>query len=248
MKNFLKAILPVIFLFILWQSVVVIFDLPHYILPKPKDVFLQLINQYSLLWEHTQTTLLEIVIGLILGCFFGLSSAFALLYFKRIEKYLLPILVVSQAIPVFAIAPLLVLWFGYGLASKIVMTVLIIYFPITTACYDGLKNTPKQWLQLAHTYKLTPLQILFKVRFKASLPSLASGFKIAVCIAPLGAVIGEWIGSSKGLGYLMLHANARMQIDLMFSALFILIILTLSLYFLSDYLARKFIPWASYLH
>ena len=248
MKNFLKAILPVIFLFILWQSVVVIFDLPHYILPKPKDVFLQLINQYSLLWEHTQTTLLEIVIGLILGCFFGLGSAFALLYFKKIEKYLLPILVISQAIPVFAIAPLLVLWFGYGMASKIVMTVLIIYFPITTACYDGLKNTPKQWLQLAHTYKLTPLQILFKVRFKASLPSLASGFKIAVCIAPLGAVIGEWIGSSKGLGYLMLHANARMQIDLMFSALFILIILTLSLYFLSDYLTRKFIPWASYLH
>ena len=248
MKNFLKAILPVIFLFILWQSVVMVFELPHYILPKPKDVFLQLINQYSLLWEHTQTTLLEIVIGLILGCFFGLGSAFALLYFKKIEKYLLPILVISQAIPVFAIAPLLVLWFGYGMASKIVMTVLIIYFPITTACYDGLKNTPKQWLQLAHTYKLTPLQILFKVRFKASLPSLASGFKIAVCIAPLGAVIGEWIGSSKGLGYLMLHANARMQIDLMFSALFILIILTLSLYFLSDYLTRKFIPWASYLH
>ncbi len=248
MRNFLKAILPVIFLFILWQSVVMFFDLPHYILPKPKDVFLQLINQYSLLWEHTQTTLLEIVIGLILGCFFGLGSAFALLYFKKIEKYLLPILVISQAIPVFAIAPLLVLWFGYGLASKIVMTVLIIYFPITTACYDGLKNTPKQWLQLAHTYKLTPLQILFKVRFKASLPSLASGLKIAVCIAPLGAVIGEWVGSSKGLGYLMLHANARMQIDLMFSALFILIILTLSLYFLSDYLTRKFIPWASYLH
>jgi len=248
MKNFLKAILPVIFLFILWQSVVVIFDLPHYILPKPKDVFFQLINQYSLLWEHTQTTLLEIIIGIILGCIFGLSSAFALLYFKKIEKYLLPILVVSQAIPVFAIAPLLVLWFGYGLASKIVMTVLIIYFPITTACYDGLKNTPKQWLQLAHTYKLTPLQILLKVRFKASLPSLASGLKIAVCIAPLGAVIGEWVGSSKGLGYLMLHANARMQIDLMFSALFILIILTLSLYFLSDYLTRKFIPWASYLH
>ena len=248
MKNFLKAILPVIFLFILWQSVVVIFDLPHYILPKPKDVFFQLINQHSLLWEHTQTTLLEIIIGIILGCIFGLSSAFTLLYFKKIEKYLLPLLVISQAIPVFAIAPLLVLWFGYGMASKIVMTVIIIYFPITTACYDGLKNTPKQWLQLAHTYKLSALQTLLKVRFRASLPSLASGLKIAVCIAPIGAVIGEWVGSSKGLGYLMLHANARMQIDLMFSALIILIILTLSLYFLSDYLTRKFIPWASYLH
>jgi putative hydroxymethylpyrimidine transport system permease protein len=248
MRKFLRASLPVIFLFILWQGIVVVFDLPHYILPKPKDVFLQIINQYSLLWEHTQTTLLEIIIGIILGCIFGLCSAFVLLYYKKIEKYLLPILVISQAIPVFAIAPLLVLWFGYGLASKIVMTVLIIYFPITTACYDGLKNTPKQWLQLAHTYKLTPLQTLFKVRFKASLPSFASGLKIAVCIAPIGAVIGEWVGSSKGLGYLMLHANARMQIDLMFSALFILVVLTLSLYFLTDYLTKKFIPWSSHLH
>ena len=248
MKNFFKILLPTIFLLGLWQGLIIVFELPHYMLPQPKDVFLQLINQYDLLLEHTQTTLLEIIIGIILGCFFGLSSAFALLYFKKIEKYLLPILVISQAIPVFAIAPLLVLWFGYGLASKIVMTVIIIYFPITSACYDGLKNTPKQWLDLAHTYKLTPLQTLFKVRFKASLPSLASGLKIAVCIAPIGAVIGEWVGSSKGLGYLMLHANARMQIDLMFSALFILIILTLSIYLLTDYLTKKFIPWASHLH
>lgn len=248
MNRFLKAILPLIFLFVLWQGVVMIFDLPHYILPKPKDVFLQIINQHKLLLEHTQTTLLEIILGIILGLIFGLSSAFTLLYFKKIEKYLLPILVISQAIPVFAIAPLLVLWFGYGMASKIVMTVLIIYFPITTACYDGLKNTPKQWLDLAHTYKLTSFQTLFKVRFRASLPSLASGLKIAVCIAPIGAVIGEWVGSSKGLGYLMLHANARMQVDLMFSALFILIILTLSIYFLTDYLIKKFIPWSSQLH
>lgn len=248
MKKIFKISLPIIFLFILWEGVILVFDLPHYMLPRPKDVFLQIINQYRLLWEHTQTTLLEIVIGIVLGCFFGLGSAFTLLYFKKIEKYLLPVLVISQAIPVFAIAPLLVLWFGYGMASKIVMTVIIIYFPITTACYDGLKNTPKQWLQLAHIYKLTPFQTLLKVQFKASLPSLASGLKIAVCIAPIGAVIGEWVGSSKGLGYLMLHANARMQIDLMFSALFILIILTLSIYFLTDFATKKLIPWASHLH
>jgi len=248
MKHTFKALLPILFLFVLWQSIVVVFDLPHYILPKPQDVFMQLFTQYSLLWEHTQTTLVEIIVGIILGCFFGLSSAFALLYFKKLEKYLLPILVISQAIPVFAIAPLLVLWFGYGMASKIVMTVIIIYFPITTACYDGLKNTPKQWLDLAHTYKLSPLQTLFKVQFRASLPSLVSGLKIAVCIAPIGAIIGEWVGSSKGLGYLMLHANARMQIDLMFAALFILVVLTLTIYFFTDFVTKKFIPWASHLH
>lgn len=247
-KKIFKVSLPIIFLLLLWQSIIVVFDLPHYMLPKPLDVFTKLIDSYDLLLEHTLVTLQEILIGIVLGAFFGLSSAFALFYFKRIEKYLLPILVISQAIPVFAIAPLLVLWFGYGMASKIAMTIIIIYFPITTACYDGLKNTPKQWLQLAQTYKLSAFTILYKVRFKASLPSLASGLKIAVCIAPIGAVIGEWVGSSKGLGYLMLHANARMQIDLMFSALFILIILTLSIYFLTDFLTKKFIPWASHLH
>lgn len=247
-KKIFKVSLPIMFLLLLWQSVIVVFNLPHYMLPKPLDVFSKLIDSYDLLLEHTLVTLQEIIIGIVLGAFFGLSSAFALFYFKRIEKYLLPILVISQAIPVFAIAPLLVLWFGYGMASKIAMTIIIIYFPITTACYDGLKNTPKQWLQLAQTYKLSAFTILYKVRFKASLPSLASGLKIAVCIAPIGAVIGEWVGSSKGLGYLMLHANARMQIDLMFSALFILIILTLSIYFLTDFLTKKFIPWASHLH
>lgn len=248
MKKIFKISLPIIFLLLLWQSLIVVFNLPHYMLPKPSDVFFKLIESYDLLWEHTLVTFQEIIIGITLGSFFGLSSAFALFYFKKIEKYLLPILVISQAIPVFAIAPLLVLWFGYGMASKIAMTIIIIYFPITTACYDGLKNTPKQWLQLAHTYKLSSFQILYKVRFKASLPSLASGLKIAVSIAPIGAVIGEWVGSSQGLGYLMLHANARMQIDLMFSALLILIILTLSIYFLTDFITKKFIPWASHLH
>ncbi|MBS9782367.1 MAG: ABC transporter permease [Arcobacter sp.] len=247
MKKFAKILLPILFLFVLWWGIVIIFALPHYILPTPQDVFYQLINQWELLWEHTQITLIEILLGIFFGSFLGLSSAFALLYFKRLSNFLMPILVISQAIPVFAIAPILVLWLGFGMASKVVMTIIIIYFPITMACYDGLKNTPKQWLDLANTYKLSPLQTLMKVQFPASLPSLVSGFKIAVSIAPIGAVIGEWVGSSKGLGYLMLNANARMQVDLMFSALFILIVLTLSIYFLSDFLSKKLVPWATHL-
>ncbi len=190
MKKLIKILLPIIFLFALWWGIVIVFSPPHYILPKPQDIFYQLINQWSLLWEHTKITLIEIVLRTLIGSIFGLSSAFALLYFKRLSNFLMPILVISQAIPVFAIAPILVLWLGFGMASKIVMTIIIIYFPITMACYDGLKNTPKQWLQLANTYNLSPLKTLLKVRFPASLPSLISGLKIAVCIAPIGAVIG----------------------------------------------------------
>ena len=130
----------------------------------------------------------------------------------------MPLLVVSQALPVFALAPLLVLWLGYGMASKVAMAVLIIFFPVTAAFLDGLRRTEPGWLELARTMDARPLAILAQIRVPAALPALASGLRVAAAVAPIGAVIGEWVGSSAGLGYLMLHANARMQVDLMFAA------------------------------
>lgn len=225
----------------------VFFDIPRYMLPSPSDVLTQLHNRYDLLWQHSQITLLEIGLGLFLGVSLGLTSALLLSASDYLSKLLLPLLVISQAIPVFAIAPLLVLWFGYGLASKIVMTILIIYFPVTAACYDGLRNTSMQWLELAKTMQVSASAMLFKVRLPAALPSFASGLRIAVSVAPIGAIVGEWVGSSQGLGYLMLHANARMQVDLMFSALLILMVISLILYFSVDYFLRKWLPWVQYI-
>lgn len=248
--RFRQIIHPVFLIFALlglWQLIVAITDLPHYIMPSPKDVYLALIQHSGLLWQHTQITLLEIILGLLLGVFLGILSALFLSLSKRISNVLLPVFVMSQAIPVFAIAPLLVLWFGYGLASKIMMTVLIIYFPVVASCFDGLRQTPKVWLDLAKTYQISPMALLLKVKLPAALPALASGVRIAVSVAPIGAVVGEWVGSSQGLGYLMLHANARMQVDLMFVALFILVVIALVLYFVSDYLLRKLVPWVSQL-
>ncbi|TCP96222.1 putative hydroxymethylpyrimidine transport system permease protein [Cricetibacter osteomyelitidis] len=244
----LKILLLSLCLLALWQGSIWLLQLPHFLLPGPQAVFERLIQQHELLWQHSQITLLEIFLGLLLGFAFGLISAFLLALSPKISSFLLPLLVISQAIPVFAIAPLLVLWFGYGLASKIVMTILIIYFPVTAACYDGLRNTPKQWLQLAQTMHISPLAMLFKVKLPAALPSLASGLRIAVSIAPIGAIVGEWVGSSQGLGYLMLQANARMQVDTMFAALFILLCIALLLYFFTDYALRKALPWVQHLH
>ncbi|NBI42872.1 ABC transporter permease subunit [[Haemophilus] felis] len=242
-KSLVHTLLLSMVLLLLWQSAVSFFDVPRYMLPPPTQVFEQLTDRYDLLWQHSQITLLEIALGLFLGVLLGLTSALLLSLSRSLSKLLLPLLVISQAIPMFAIAPLLVLWFGYGLASKIVMTVLIIYFPVTAACYDGLRNTPEQWLELAKTMKISPIAMLFKVRLPAALPSLASGLRIAASVAPIGAIVGEWVGSSQGLGYLMLHANARMQVDLMFSALFLLMVMALLLYFSTDYLLRKMLPW-----
>lgn len=230
-----------------WQAVVMIGQLPHYLLPSPWAVYQSFLSHYELVCQHTQVTLLEIVLGLALGVFMGVMSALILSASKKISAVLLPLLIISQAIPVFAIAPLLVLWLGYGIASKVAMTVLIIYFPVTAACFDGLRQTPRAWLDVAKTYRITPYQLLMKVKLPAALPALASGLRIAISIAPIGAVVGEWVGSSEGLGYLMLHANARMQVDLMFVALLVLLIIALVLYFLGDYLLKRLVPWAAYL-
>ena len=125
----------------------------------------------------------------------------------------MPLLVVSQAL-LFALAQLLVLWLGYGMASKVAMAVLIIYFPVTAAFLDGLRRTEPGWVELARTMDASGRAILAQVRVPAALPALASGLRVAAAVAPIGAVVGEWVGSSAGLGYLMLHANARMQVDL----------------------------------
>ena len=239
--SLLKPLFIGIILLCLWQLISVFGDVPHYLFPSPQAVLLQLPSHSILLWQHTQITLIEIGLGLLLGFLFGLSSALLLSFSPKTSSLLLPVLIISQAIPVFAIAPILVLWLGYGMPSKIVMAILIIYFPVTAACYDGLRNTPQAWLDLAKTFKPSPLRLLLKVRLPAALPAFASGFRIAVSVAPIGAVIGEWVGSSEGLGYLMIHANARMQVDLMFAALLILVAISLCLYFSIDWLLRCFI-------
>ena len=239
--SLLKPLFIGIILLCLWQLIDVLGNFPHYIFPSPQSVWYQLVSHSELLWQHTLITLIEIGLGLLLGFLFGLSSALLLSFSPKTSSLLLPVLVISQAIPVFAIAPILVLWLGYGMPSKIVMAILIIYFPVTAACYDGLRNTPQAWLDLAKTFKPSPLRLLVKVRLPAALPAFASGFRIAVSVAPIGAVIGEWVGSSEGLGYLMIHANARMQVDLMFAALLILVAISLFLYFSIDWLLRRFI-------
>ncbi len=241
----LRIIISALVIIGLWQSIIVIFEMPSFILPTPLAVFERLIERHEVLFKHTLVTAQEIVFGLLLGLFMGLFFALQMLLFKPIKHWLLPILIASQAIPVFAIAPVLMLWLGYGMASKIVMAALIIFFPVTTCCYDGLRNTPTGYLDLAKTMGATKWQMLRHIQLPASLPTLASGIRVAVVIAPIGAVAGEWVGSSAGLGYLMLQANARMMIDEMFAALLILSALSILLYFVTDKALKKFIPWDS---
>ena len=245
MKGLWRGLLTLAGLLSLWQVVVILGRLPPYLLPGPWAVATSLWRHTGLLLAHASVTALEIVLGMLLGVLLGSASALALGYSRRARRWLLPVLIASQAIPVFAIAPLLVLWLGYGLGSKIAMATLIIYFPVTANFYDGLRHTPRGWLDLARVMLPTPRPwaVLRHIAIPAALPALASGLRVAAAIAPIGAVLGEWVGSSAGLGYLMLHANSRMQIDLMFAALLVLAALAVGLYFTVDAGLRRLLPW-----
>jgi putative hydroxymethylpyrimidine transport system permease protein len=226
-----------------WESIVFLFQLPPYILPSPLLVFQTLYQQYPVIAVHALPTLIETLLGFLLGILLGTIAGCVLAFFRPLTHWFLPILLISQAVPTFAIAPLVVIWLGYGMASKIAITVLMIFFPIMSACYDGLRRSTPGWLDLAKTMNAKKWRQFCFIQLPGALPTLASGIRIAAVAAPIGAIIGEWVGSSQGLGYLMLNANARLQIDMMFAALLVIIVMALALYFSVDKLLRKCIWW-----
>lgn len=228
-----------------WQLVVWATGAPHYILPGPGRVVLAVAGNAHLLAEQALTTAMEIVLGLALGTMLGAGSAIAMDYAAAVRRWLMPVLVVSQAVPVFALAPVLVLWLGYGMASKVAMAMLIIFFPVTAAFLDGLRRTEPGWMDLGHSMGASRWTALRHIRMPAALPAFASGLRVATAVAPIGAVVGEWVGSASGLGHLMLQANARMQTDLMFAALFVLAVLAIALYFAVDRLLARALPWVA---
>jgi len=190
----------------LWQGLVWITGAPHFILPSPARVAETAYSSRVVILENAWVTLAEVLLGLLIGTILGAATAIHLATSKLAERLMLPILVFTQAVPVFALAPVLTLWFGYGMTSKIVMAVLIIYFPVTSAFHDGLTRVDKGLLDLARTMGASQGQIMRRIRIPSALPSLGTGLRLAAVYAPIGAIIGEWVGASKGLGYLMLLA------------------------------------------
>ena len=225
-------------LILLWHLLVVLTDLPPFILPGPMRVATALFGNIELISQHAMVTIAEVLLGLGLGSLLGAMTAIGLAISPLARTMLRPMMVISQALPVFALAPLLTLWLGYGLWPKVIMALLIIYFPVTSAFFDGLMATPRGMLDLARVMNAQPWRIMTHIRIPAGLPGLASGLRLAAVYAPIGAIIGEWVGASQGLGYLMLLANGRAKTDLMFAALIVIVIITLSLHASVERLCR----------
>lgn len=241
MTRILNALGSALLAIVVWQAIVSGFSLPKFILPGPLLVAETLWKSRVIIFENALVTISEVLIGLVLGAMLGAATAIHLATSSFARIYIRPILVFSQAVPVFALAPILTLWLGYGIWSKIFMTVLIIYFPVASAFYDGLTRTPKAYVDLAKVMGANNKRLMWHVRIPAALPSLGSGLRLAAVYAPIGAVIGEWVGASKGLGYLMLLANGRAKIDLMFAALFVLAAFTVLLHAVVDKSVKRMI-------
>ena len=240
MNRLLQATFPFIGLISLWWLIVFIFDVPHFILPSPERVVWVLVERFPLIASHAITTALEIICGLILGASLGFSVACLIGDSKKLTQLTMPALVISQALPVFAIAPILMLWLGYGFASKLAMTTLIVFFPVTASTLAGFRAIPKSWELTFQTLRPKRSQLFWLIRLPLAIPYALSGVKVAASVAPIGAVVGEWVGSSSGLGYLMLHANGRGQTDLMFAALLVLCVEALVIWSLVNRLANRF--------
>ncbi|WP_299982484.1 ABC transporter permease [Desulfobacula sp.] len=239
----LLAALFVVLILGLWEAFVRILAVPVFILPPPSSIFTIALIQAPLILPHAVVTFTEIIMGICLALCTAIPLAIVMFAKPTLEKALAPFLVASQAIPVFAIAPLLVVWLGYGIASKVFMAWVIIFFPICVSLLEGLKSCDPEFRVLFRLMGASFFETLILLYWPWALPRFFAGLKVGVTVATIGAVIGEWVGAQQGLGFLMIQSNARLQVGLVFAAILWLTAMGLTMWWLVGFLERKIIKW-----
>jgi ABC-type nitrate/sulfonate/bicarbonate transport system permease component len=242
-KRILAPILLLLGLLAIWELTVRVAGVPGYILPPPSRIATTFVLRFPLLWGHTVVTIAEIALGLLLGGAAGFLLALAIVYVPILEWALHPLIVASQMVPVFAIAPLLIVWLGYGLWPKVVVAALIGFFPMAMNGIDGLRSANAETVDLFRSLGATRWQIFVKLRLPGSLPALFTGWKIGATLSVVGATIGEWIGARRGLGFLMLQSNALLRTDVVFAAILALAIVGLLLFGVVRIIERWALRW-----
>lgn len=244
LKKGLPAFLSAILVLLFWQVFVTTFSVPLWLLPAPSKIISAFWSTRFVLWGHAWTTVLETTSGFLLAVVFGLLVASSMALFPRIKRLLYPYLIISQTIPLIAVAPLLIVWLGYGYLPKIVTVVLVCFFPIAVNLLEGLEFADSDLLNLLKSMGATRWQIFMMVRWPQALPSLFAGLKIAASYSVMGAVIGEWLGASSGLGVYLTRSSHSFLTDRVFAAILAITLLSLVYFALISLLARVTLPWA----
>ncbi len=242
-KKLFPSVLLIIILLFIWEIIVAVWKINPHILPAPSAVFSAFVDHFDILLPHIGQTILETLIGLLLAIILGVSLAVMISLSPLIRKALYPILVTSQTIPLIALAPLLLIWFGFTLLPKVIIVMLYCFFPITVALVDGMEKINPQAIHLLRSMGATKWQIIRLARFPGSLPSFFSGLRIAATYSVTGAIVGEYVGAYQGLGIYMQTAAHSYAIALVFAIIVITSVLSLLLFGLVSVLENIFVPW-----
>ena len=237
------AALIVLGLLGIWEGYVRLWAVPKWLLPAPSVIAMTLIGSRALLLDHTLVTLLEVVVGFGLSLLCGVLLACGIATSQTLERALYPFVIASQMVPIIVIAPLLLIWVGYGLTPKIIVVALTAFFPIVVNMVDGLKSADPDAVNLLRTMGASRWQIFVKVQVPTSLPFLFSGLRVAMAVSVIGAVIGEWVGSSQGLGYLMIRSKPQFLTERVFAAIVMLSVMGVALFILVGVIEQLVIPW-----
>ncbi|HCV22526.1 MAG TPA: ABC transporter permease [Candidatus Latescibacteria bacterium] len=226
-----------------WQLGVQLLAIPDYLLPGPRAVAATVVSERTLIFQHGLITLYEAGLGFTLALVFAVPISAIIVWSKVAEKTVLPLMVFLQTVPKVAIAPLFIIWFGFGPFPKVLISFLLAYFPIVIEMVTGLRDVNPTVLDLARSMSITPFQTFTKIRIPNSLPYLFSGLKLGALLSLVGAIVAEFMGSMDGLGYLVLYANDRMDTTLCFAVLVVLLLLGKALFSVVEWVERYAIAW-----
>jgi ABC-type nitrate/sulfonate/bicarbonate transport system permease component len=243
LARFLPALIFSLIVLTIWQLAVAATGISELLLPAPTKIAGALWQDHDLFVSNGLVTLKEILLGFALGAAVGLALGIALFYSRLLERAIYPWLVASQMVPVAAIAPILVLWFGFTILPKVLVVALICFFPLVVNTVDGLRSVDPDMVNLLRTMGASKPRIIWTVNIPAALPFVFSGLRIGIALSVVGAVFGEWVGSSEGLGYLMLAFNNQLSTVKLFAAVFVLSVVGIALFFAVGILELMVIPW-----
>jgi len=241
-----SKLIPIIFqvgLILIWQVLVDVGSIPKYILPSPKDIIIALFSILPEIKIPLYTTLEEAAIGFGIAVAVSIVIAVLMDNYKIVRKSLYPILVVSQTIPVIALAPLFMIWFGFGIYPKVITVILVCFFPVAVSLLDGLDSVDRDMINLLKSMGASKYQIFRYVKFPGALASFFSGLRIAATYSVMGAIIGEWLGGENGLGVYMIRVKHSFALDKMFAVILIIILLSMALFGLLYIVQHIATPW-----
>jgi NitT/TauT family transport system permease protein len=243
-KKLVPAVGLTVSVVIVWEVTIRLFKVPTFVLPAPTAILVSLIENRGPLAIAAKATAIEIVFGFILAAAVGILVALVIARFERFGRALYPLIVLFQNVPKVALAPIFILWFGYDLAPKVLLIVVIAFFPVTIDMLAGLQSVEPSFVALMRSVGAAKGKILLRVRIPHSLPHLMAGLKVAITFSVIGAIVGEFAGANQGLGYVIQFASTQLDTPLIFAALIVVSVLGLLFYYLVEIAERILVPWA----